>query len=368
MQVSLRLFEKRSWVYPRLMSKLHKLYDRRAATDTFWSASGRRPTSRDHWGRAVQEPLVQKRCFEQRGDSVRFWSGAGTDATWSRVLWIASRTRRTWTAQRGRRLPAAQTETRWRRWEILYGISKQATQQATCVQDWVAGSFLFEANLAQHRVAVTTTSEWCWQEAASTGQWLSITCPQLFEAFLQSAQGSESWSYTEGVRVGASVQMPTQHWQCSSEWASAVLWQELVSGADNDNASSAELEKRGESTQTAWWLASLGALVEAGDCTVRLFFAGTPLRTQRDQRREQDKAHAAADVGRVLRELTQKLGRKFAFKIHVKEARRLVPISPQGLAPPGLPQRQMRLDLRLLRRVVSAPFSLGACIRCVACF
>ena len=45
--------------------------------------------------------------------------------------------------------------------------------------------------------------------------------------------------------------------------------------------------------------------------------------------RDQDKSPAAPDVKRVLRELASEAGPKFGFKVDIKDAHRLVPVSPQ---------------------------------------
>ena len=45
--------------------------------------------------------------------------------------------------------------------------------------------------------------------------------------------------------------------------------------------------------------------------------------------RDQDKGPAAPDVQLVLRQLASKLGRKFGFKVDVKDAHRLIPTSPE---------------------------------------
>ena len=44
--------------------------------------------------------------------------------------------------------------------------------------------------------------------------------------------------------------------------------------------------------------------------------------------RDQDRSPAAPDVKRVLRQLAKRQGRKFGFKVDVKDAHRLIPVSP----------------------------------------
>ena len=82
-------------------------------------------------------------------------------------------------------------------------------------------------------------------------------------------------------------------------------------------------------------VAALGAQVksgaqESGDLVVRLLFDGTHgVPVNRNIRvRDQDKAPAAPDIKHVLRQLAQRPGRKFGFKVDVKDAHRLIPIDP----------------------------------------
>ena len=83
-------------------------------------------------------------------------------------------------------------------------------------------------------------------------------------------------------------------------------------------------------------VASLGAqwksgAKESGDLVVRLLFDGThgvPVNSS-IRVRDQDKGPAAPDVKRVLRQLASQPGRKFGFKVDVKDAHRLIPISPE---------------------------------------
>ena len=129
-------------------------------------------------------------------------------------------------------------------------------------------------------------------------------------------------------------------------------------GADNQNyASAAELQKavdeqleqsvvKGQArkmTETeahkkygsTLVVAALGAQVksgalESGDPVVRLLFDGThgvPV-NRNIQVRDQDKAPAAPDVKHVLRQLAQRPGRKFGFKVDVKHAHCLIPRDP----------------------------------------
>ena len=83
-------------------------------------------------------------------------------------------------------------------------------------------------------------------------------------------------------------------------------------------------------------LAALGAQVKSGskdssDLTIRLLFDGThgvPV-NKGIRVRDQDKSPAAQDIKRVLRELAESHGPKFGFKVDVKDAHRLIPISPR---------------------------------------
>ena len=81
--------------------------------------------------------------------------------------------------------------------------------------------------------------------------------------------------------------------------------------------------------------ASLGAQVKSGakksgDLVVRLLFDGThggPVNSS-IKVRDQDKGPAAPDVKRVLRQLASQLESQFGFRLDVKDAHWLIPISP----------------------------------------
>ena len=68
--------------------------------------------------------------------------------------------------------------------------------------------------------------------------------------------------------------------------------------------------------------------------TFRLFFDGThgvPV-NKGIRVRDQDKSPAAQDIKRFLRELAERPCPKFGFKVDVKDAHRLIPVSPPRLA------------------------------------
>ena len=83
-------------------------------------------------------------------------------------------------------------------------------------------------------------------------------------------------------------------------------------------------------------VAALGAQVKSGsqdadDLNIRMLFDGThgvPV-NQNIRVRDQDRSPAAPDVKRVLRQLAKQPGRKFGFKVDVRDAHRLIPVSPQ---------------------------------------
>ena len=139
----------------------------------------------------------------------------------------------------------------------------------------------------------------------------------------------------------------------------AHLWQEATWGADNKNCSSAaeladaveaqlelsvtkgqafKLTEKGarEKYGDRLVVAALGAQAKSGskdssDLTIRLLFSrthGVPV-NKGIRVRDQDKSPAAQDIKRVLRELAESHGPKFGFKVDVKGAHRLIPISPQ---------------------------------------
>ena len=180
-------------------------------------------------------------------------------------------------------------------------------------------------------------------------------------------------SFTQGVRVGDGINMPQvpavyprkRRWklreqedpkayQCYEQW----WWGGGEGRADNRNyASAAELAQAVEDQLVAsvksgqtirlteeearaqygnrLVVAALGAKVksgsrDAGDLKIRLLFDGTHgVSVTRTSVRDQDRSPAAPDVKRVLQQLATQPGRKFGFKVDVKDAHRLVPVSPQ---------------------------------------
>ena len=69
---------------------------------------------------------------------------------------------------------------------------------------------------------------------------------------------------------------------------------------------------------------------ETGDLKIRLLFDGTrevPV-NKYIRVRDQDRAPAAPDLKRVLRQLASHVGPKFGFKVDVTDAHRLIPIKP----------------------------------------
>ena len=193
---------------------------------------------------------------------------------------------------------------------------------------------------------------------------------RLLGAFLKQASDPEKGlaDFSEGVRVGVGCMLPRvpavyprkRKWRLKEqEDPVAHLWQEPTCGADNKNYSSAaelaeavesQLELSVEKGQAfkltehearekygdRFVVAALGAQVksgskETGDLTIRLLFDGThgvPV-NKGIRVRDQDKSPAAQDIKRVLRELAEHSGPKFGFKVDVKDAHRLIPISPQ---------------------------------------
>ena len=70
---------------------------------------------------------------------------------------------------------------------------------------------------------------------------------------------------------------------------------------------------------------------DAGNLKIRMLFDGThgvPL-NQNIRVRDPERSPAAPDVKRVLRQRAKQPGRKFGFKVDVKDAHRLIPVSPR---------------------------------------
>ena len=159
------------------------------------------------------------------------------------------------------------------------------------------------------------------------------------------------------MRVGVGCKMPRVPAVYSRKWK-WKLWYEPARGADNKNYSSAaELdeavedqleqsdtkgqafrlteEEARERYESKLVVASLGAMVKSGakdtgDLKIRLLFDGTHgVPENRNIRvRDQDRAPAAPDLKRVLRQLANQAGPKFGFKVDVTDAHRLIPVKP----------------------------------------
>ena len=192
---------------------------------------------------------------------------------------------------------------------------------------------------------------------------------RLLGAFLKQAKDPEHDlpDFADGVRVGVGCQMPRvpavnarkRKWKLKEqEDPDGHQWYEPALGADNKNCSSAaELdeavgshldqsvlkgqafrltnEEAREKYGSKLVIASLGAMVKSGakdtgDLKIRLLFDGThgvPV-NKNIRVRDQDRAPAAPDLKRVLRELASQAGAKFGFKVDVTDAHRLIPIKP----------------------------------------
>ena len=192
---------------------------------------------------------------------------------------------------------------------------------------------------------------------------------RLLGAFLSQAKDPERDlpDFADGVRVGVGCKMPRvpavyarkRKWKLKEqEDPDGYQWYEPARGADNKNYSSAaELddavedqleqsvlkgqafrlteEEARERYGSKLVIASLGAQVKSGakdtgDLKVRLLFDGThgvPV-NKNIRVRDQDRAPAAPDLKRVLRQLANQEGPKFGFKVDVSDAHRLIPIKP----------------------------------------
>ena len=191
---------------------------------------------------------------------------------------------------------------------------------------------------------------------------------RLLDAFLKQTGDPERdlSSFAQGVRVGVGVNMPRvpaiysrkRRWKLREQEDPEAYKSYEEWGADNKNyASAAELAQAVEEQLVAsvkngqafrltekeardrygnkLVVAALGAQVKSGsqdtgDLKIRMLFDGThgvPV-NQNIRVRDQDRSPAAPDVKRVLRQLAKQQGRKFGFKVDVKDAHRLIPVSP----------------------------------------
>ena len=112
-------------------------------------------------------------------------------------------------------------------------------------------------------------------------------------------------------------------------------------------------------------VAALGAQVKSGskdpsDLTIRLLFDGThgvPV-NKGIRVLDQDKSPTARDIKRV-RELAESHGSKFGFKVDVKDAHRLIPISPEDwhrLACRSEKTKEVYINMTGTFRVASAAY------------
>ena len=133
----------------------------------------------------------------------------------------------------------------------------------------------------------------------------------------------------EGVRVGVGFRLPR---------GPAVYSRKRKKARESGGTTPGEPTTRTTPLQPNWqrrWR-HRGAQVksgskEAGDLTIMLLFDGThgvPV-NKGIRARDQDKSPAAQDIKRFLHELADHSGPKFGFKVDVKDAHRLVPVSPQ---------------------------------------